>query len=79
MSLTWDKTKDVLTRKVDGMPLYQREGVCLSGDDKPTTCVEGGVTIGIENGSKLIEMDSGTLHLFDTDNQKWWQFGGEGS
>lgn len=42
---------------------YYLEGVCLSGDTKPTE--------GIANGSKLIEMDTGTLYIYDEENSTW--------
>lgn len=39
------------------------EGVCLSTDKKPTE--------GVLNGSKLMEMDTATLYLYDAENQMW--------
>lgn len=39
------------------------EGVCLSTDTKPTT--------GIVNGSKLMEIDTSTLYVFNEEGQEW--------
>lgn len=44
-----------------------REGSCLSTDTKP---VEG-----VENGSKLLEMDTGKLYMFDKANEEWKVWG----
>lgn len=41
------------------------EGECLSYDVKPTE--------NIMNGSKLIEMDTGKVYLFDEANSVWWE------
>ena len=38
------------------------EGECLSTDTKPTN---------VMNGSKLMEMDTGKLYLFDEANSQW--------
>ena len=38
------------------------EGECLSTDGKPTNCA---------NGSKLFEMDTSTLYMFDEANKVW--------
>ena len=46
-----------------GQSTYYREGECLSTDTKPTT--------GWSNGSKLIEMDTGTLYIYDAENSTW--------
>ena len=42
-------------------------GECLSTDTKPTN--------GIMNGSKLLEMDTATLYIYDQQNNEWraWQ------
>ena len=40
------------------------EGVCLSSDSKPT----GG---NICNGSKLLELDTATLYIYDEENNTW--------
>lgn len=37
--------------------------VCLSSDTKPT--------VGIQNGSICIEMDTGKIYFFDEDNHVW--------
>lgn len=39
-----------------------REGVCLSTDAKPTDW---------ENGSTLLEMDTGTVFVYDAANKVW--------
>lgn len=39
-----------------------REGVCLSTDTKPTDW---------GNGSTLLEMDTGTVYVFDKTNNTW--------
>lgn len=39
---------------------------CLSTDEKPTE--------GINNGSELIEMDTGKIYLFDKENETWREF-----
>lgn len=41
---------------------YKISGECLSGDTKPTD---------VANGSKLIEMDTGKVWMFDADNELW--------
>ena len=41
------------------------EGVCLSSDTKPTT------DNSIYNGSKLLEMDTATLYIYDAKNKTW--------
>ena len=43
--------------------VYYSEGECLSTDTKPTE--------GIGNGSKLLEMDTGKLYMFDAENITW--------
>ncbi len=43
-------------------------GVCLSTDTKP-------VGEGIANGSELMEMDTSTLYLYDSDNGVWREWG----
>ena len=79
MGITWNPEKDVYTRKVNGIPYYIREGVCLSTDEKPVICHENGKTIGVENGSQLHEMDSSKIKTFDIDNKQWHTFGEEES
>ena len=49
-----------------GRSKYYREGECLSTDTKPTN--------GWANGSKLIEMDTGKLFMFDEANIQWREF-----
>lgn len=38
------------------------EGSCLSTDTKPTD---------VANGSKLLEMDTSTLYIYDAENGEW--------
>lgn len=47
---------------------YYVEGTCLSTDTKPTD---------VANGSKMIEMDTGKIYMFDADSASWIEFGGE--
>ena len=42
---------------------YYREGVCLSTDTKPTD--------GWDNGSALLEMDTGKVYMYDAENAEW--------
>ena len=41
------------------------EGECLSTDKKP---------VDVYNGSKLIEMDTGKIYIFDAENMQWKEF-----
>lgn len=43
------------------------EGVCLTGDSKPTD--------GIANGSLVIEMDSGKIYAFNEAGSAWVELG----
>ena len=45
---------------------YYREGECLSTDTKPTE--------GWANGSKLLEMDTGKVFMYDEANGQWREF-----
>ena len=38
------------------------EGTCLSTDSKP---------LDVDNGSKLMEIDTATLYVFDLENMVW--------
>ena len=49
-----------------GQATYYREGECLSTDTKPTT--------GWGNGSKLIEMDTGKIFIYDEAGKMWREF-----
>ena len=54
----YSKSKNVIT--------FYGDGVCLSSDSKP---------IGnVENGSKLIEMDTGKIYIYDAQNNQWREF-----
>lgn len=63
--LSWDIWK--MTSNVKGSDplqyLYYGEGSCNSADTKPTE--------GIYNGSKLVEMDTGNIYMFDQDSMSW--------
>lgn len=48
------------------------EGVCLSSDTKPTRSSTGGK---LANGSKLLEMDTSTLYVYDETNDTWRAWG----
>ena len=51
----------VLIPELEGSNNYM-EGSCLSTDNKPMQYA---------NGSKLIEMDTGKLYVFDEANKTW--------
>jgi len=55
------------SEKNDGTNVHYFEGTCLSSDTKPTQ--------GVANGSKLLEMDTATLYMWDAAGQQWlpWQ------
>ena len=57
--LTWEKVVGFHGGKV------YREGACLSTDTKP----ESDNTM--MNGSKLFEMDTATLYMYDEENGEW--------
>lgn len=46
-------------------------GVCLSADVKPS--------LGVQNGDMLLEMDTGKVCLFDSENQTWRDWTNEGA
>ena len=48
----------------NGLKIY-REGSCLSSDTKPTNDTT------MMNGSKLMEMDTSKLFLYDEKNKTW--------
>lgn len=60
--LTYDKT--VIDFRQDG-EIIRVDGKCLSTDAKPTN---------VANGSSLIEMDTGTVYLFDENSKQWIPF-----
>lgn len=41
---------------------FYKEGTCLSTDTKP---------LDLDNGSKLLEIDTSTLYVFDLENETW--------
>lgn len=58
--LTWNRRNDG-----DNVPgKVYLEGECLSTDTKPTSA-------NIMNGSKLLEMDTSTLYIYDAENGVW--------
>lgn len=50
----------------EASPIYYGSGVCLSTDEKPTG--------NVENGSMLIEMDTGKVWFYDAENGIWREF-----
>ena len=62
MALTWN-----LRRYISSDYIYC-EGECLSSDTKPTTSDV------LFNGSKLIEMDTGKVYIYDAANKVWREF-----
>lgn len=59
--ITWHLMKWV------SIDLYYREGECLSTDPKPTE--------GMYNGSKLAEMDTGKLYMYNAAGGAWIEWG----
>lgn len=51
-----------LEQGLDGTGNAFAEGTCLSTDTKPTD---------VANGSRLLEIDTSTLYLFDGANKVW--------
>lgn len=49
-------------RNEDKTARFYVEGTCLSGDTKP---------LDVDNGSKLLEIDTSTLYVFDLANEIW--------
>ena len=47
----------------EGVEINYIEGECLHDDTKPTE--------NIYNGSKLLEMDTSTLYIYDAENETW--------
>lgn len=52
--------RDIITK--DGVEIKEMELRGLSTDEKPTT---------VPNGAIFIEIDTGTLYMFDEDNEEW--------
>lgn len=46
----------------EGKQQHYIEGACLSSDTKPT---------GVMNGSKLMEMDTSTMYMYDAEAEEW--------
>lgn len=61
MALTWNLRRSVALDKV------YLEGECLSTDTKPEDDY-------IFNGSKLIEMDTGKVYIYDATNKIWREY-----
>lgn len=57
----------IIDQVLDHTGTMQRkiDGTCLSTDTKPTN---------VENGSQLVEMDTGLVYFFDEENVRWIQF-----
>lgn len=60
--ITWNVSRVVSLAKV------YREGVCLSTDEKP-------VDHHTMSGSKLMEMDTSKLFIWDDENAQWREWG----
>lgn len=58
----WNGLKFTANKK----PKMYVEGSCLSSDTKP---------LNVENGSKLIEMDTSSVYIFDEQGMQWRKFG----
>ena len=48
--------------KTGDAQVFYVEGTCLAADTKPTN---------VANGSKMLEMDTGKIYLFDAQNSVW--------
>ena len=57
----------IIDQVLDQTGAMQRkvDRTCLSTDTKPTN---------VENGSQLVEMDTGLVYFFDEENVRWIQF-----
>lgn len=51
--------------ETDGKTQAKIAGACLSGDTKPTD---------VDNGSVMLEMDTGKVYFFDEENSQWREF-----
>lgn len=60
--VTINDVKDLGNTDANGNSIKYCEGTCLSSDQKPTN---------VDNGSKLVEMDTGALYLYDRQNGVW--------
>ena len=60
--VTWTK-KVRQGEDSNGTPLYYGEGFCLSTDTKPT--------VGIANGSNVLEMDTSKAFAFNQTAKTW--------
>ena len=61
--VTYDKKQWInYSVNSNGTPKMYVEGTCLSTDEKPTD---------VENGSKLIEVDTSSVYIFDAQNNVW--------
>lgn len=60
--ITINAVKDLGNTDANGNSVKYCEGSCLSSDTKP---------INWDNGSKLVEMDTGVLYLYDRQNAVW--------
>lgn len=60
--ITINVVKDLGRKDANGNPVKYCEGSCLSTDTKPTQW---------DNGSKLLEMDTNKLYLYDLQNGVW--------
>lgn len=65
--VTLGKLETTTNKIVNEMVIYG-----ISGDDQPTTTVEGYPVI---NGAHYIEIDTGKKYLFDAENETWYEEG----
>lgn len=66
--ITYNVSKELIqkTNKSPGKVYY--EGTCLSTDTKPNKASTNGK---LSNGSKLLEIDTSTLYVYDEQNDTW--------
>lgn len=61
--ITYHIVKETGNRKNSNKQIrLYKEGTCLSTDEKP---------LNLDNGSKLLEIDTGTLYVWDLENKVW--------
>lgn len=63
---TWQVADNTRTAGGAIVLTHYGEGECISSDTKPTE--------GIHNGSKLFEMDTGKVYMFDGAAKEWLEW-----
>lgn len=58
------------TQTKEGKEYFTGEIRCLSTDEKPTKVGDKYV----DNGTQLVEINTGKIYFFDLDNQQWKEF-----